>query len=357
VSKKITLLLVFIIVSMQTNFAMEQKKSSMSLTSLMNGRFDKGLVINRFSLSDHLNKKSQILNDQLQEVQSKINKLSIDIDQRQEPAHKNLDFIVKNFDAKKAGFVVRTVLIEASDPATMLTTMIDVKVDSTNAVNYINNTELISKENMDNLEKSIKNYRLKSEENIKLLNQIVVDVLKLDRELIKVNERKNNLKKIHASNKKTKAVVCLFIQDSKFYYPIHESITVDRDPIEPIDRWMYEQELHKIFSGSDLDSESTMMSPYHPGHASLVSNFFISSSDASDDEYRRCNAGKIICVRIILDERPQDTSDEGPQLEELSESDWDSEALEYNHNWALLTDDAYLPHNNIYDFLHAQNNS
>jgi hypothetical protein len=67
------LLFVFTLITMQTNFAMEQKKSSMSLTNLMNGRFDNGLLINKFSLSSRMDRQSQALNNQLQEWESNKN--------------------------------------------------------------------------------------------------------------------------------------------------------------------------------------------------------------------------------------------------------------------------------------------
>ena len=137
----------------------------------------------------------------------------------------------------------------------------------------------------------------------------------------------------------------------------------------------------RAFVGSD--SESRIMYPDHPEHDNLVSHFYISSSDSDvssrhgtvqtrDQDFKE---GKIYLTirirensnseselslpiieminvrRILYDESESDIT-----LEDPSGTGWDSDAIEFPHNLALLTEDGYYHYNNIYELLCADNN-
>lgn len=388
-SKKIMLLFMFTIVATQTNFAMEQKRSSMVLTKLMDGRFDKGLIVNRFSSLHHLDKKSQAIRSHLQELESKKNDLEHENGQIAQDIEKDRDGISKN--------ATRQIACVATGMAADVLTggiscgFLTALGASGSIVIEDNNVELLE---------CIKQNTLRLEGNNERLGQINYDESRKSSELIKVTEQKNGLLALQVLIKKGKVKLIsinysrpiddvtgidTFSKKSDYIYrqicesqdpysdsySYHDLIIRQEDSLDCFPGfWTSENSsdfsMNFCVSDEELSDESFLRKrPFTKNGNRIVVIFensfdlinFFSGKNDSDDECLRCNAGQIICVRIISDEVPQETSSEGPVLEVPSESDWDSDALEYHHNWSLLTDDTYLPYTNVQDFLHAQNNS
>lgn len=319
--KKTTMLLVFNLIAIHNSFAMEKERAPMRPSKKINHIF---IGFGQF------NKYEQDLNNKLQSLNSDKKNLINDNDQMNEHIKKNTDIIAKNYNTQKGLLVVTVVLAATTGGAGVipLLGMLCVNEDSEYSKEHIGHAEL----------------KLKANNNV--LHKIDQDVNKIISSLSKLNEKERLVRQLLLQNPQRSSFNNSYRRPID--YDIHESVTIVRDPIEPIDRWYYEQELHRIFSGSDSEG---IMYPHHPEHDNFVSAFFISSSDVSDDEFEKNrNQNAIICVRAW------ETSDDEPKLEVPSDTAWDSDALEYDHNWALLTNDAYCPYNNIYDFMNGENN-
>ena len=179
-SKKIMSLLMLIITTMQTNFAMKPEKSSMGLAKLMNGRFSNDLIIKRFSPSYHVEKKSQVLSNQLQELESNKNNLEYENGQIIQDIQKNTDTISRNGNIQMGaiGAGVTLELITLGSTGGFL-----------GGVGFYIAT--IMQSNNVELDAWIEQNRLRLEGNNELLDKINYDKAKMNSELTQLNEREN----------------------------------------------------------------------------------------------------------------------------------------------------------------------